>query len=64
MAELTTTKATLNDLYMERWFRLRNKGMLCWRTKEKQMVPLREMTDEHLLNAIRLMEQQNYLNNW
>ena len=59
--ELSTTKATLNDLYLERWFRLRNRGMLCWKTKDKKMVPLREMDDEHLLNAIRLNKKVNYI---
>lgn len=46
-------KATINDLVLERWFRLRNSGELKWETRDGKQVPLKDMTDEHLLNAIR-----------
>lgn len=46
-------KATINDLVLERWFRLRSSGELKWETRDGKQVPLKDMTDEHLLNAIR-----------
>ena len=46
-------KATINDLVLERWFRLRNSGELKWETRDGKQIPLKDMTDEHLLNAIR-----------
>ncbi len=50
-------KATLEDLYYEQWLRSRNKGELVWETKDGTNVPVKDMTDEHLDNAIRYMER-------
>ena len=46
-------KATLEDLIKERWLRSRNEGTLVWVTKKGAEIPIKDMTDEHLENAIK-----------
>lgn len=53
-------KARLKDLYKELWLRDRNSGELVWEGKDGS-VPIREMSDEYLNNAIRAMEQQEHM---
>ncbi len=43
-------KATVEDLRKELWLRKRKK--LVWETKDGQLIPLEQMTDKHLENAI------------
>ena len=45
--------ATLEDLKLELWLRKRNAGGLVWITKNGLRIPLKDMTDSHLENAIR-----------
>ncbi len=49
--------ATLDDLYLELFLRKRNKGMIIWEMKNKQTIPLKDMSDEHLINSIRILEK-------
>ena len=60
------TQATLEDLERELWLRKRDNKELCWITKDKQAIPLKDMSDTHLINAInRLIElAEKDLHNW
>lgn len=47
-------KAEYNDLIRELW--LRKREQFYWETRDGKKIPLTQMTDEHLVNAI------NYIN--
>ena len=46
-------KAELKDLVLEKWLRARNEGTLVWVTKDGKEMPIKDMTDSHLENAIK-----------
>ena len=46
-------RATIDDILEEKWLRMRNNGSLKWVTKDGTEVPVKDMTDEHLENAIK-----------
>lgn len=47
--------ATLKDLELELWLRNRNSGELVWTTKTQKQVPIKDMTDTHLHNTLRML---------
>lgn len=49
--------AGLSDLFEELWLRNRNNGNLIWRTRDGKEIPIKDMTDEHLLNTINMLEK-------
>jgi len=51
-------EATLQDLLLERFLRLRESGDLVWTTKQGKSVPVKEMTDNHLQNTINMLLRQ------
>lgn len=52
-------KASLFDLQLERWLRARNNGDIVWTTKEGNQVPIKDMTDTHLVNTINMLERKS-----
>lgn len=46
-------KATIDDLCKEQWLRRRNAGEIKWITKDGKEIPINEMSDSHLENAIQ-----------
>lgn len=49
MAKYTLTE---EDLRLEMWLREREQGKLVWETKDGQKIPLKDMSDSHLQNAL------------
>lgn len=47
--------ASLEDLYRELWLRERNNGTLVWETKYGTKVPIKNMSDQHLINTIKML---------
>lgn len=47
----------LENLEKELWLRLRNSGALTWRTREGKDIPIKDMSDEHLVNAIHMIQR-------
>lgn len=46
--------ATIEDLKLEQFLRNRNSGKLVWKTKEGKIIPLKELSDEHLTNILNV----------
>ena len=44
--------ANLDDLVLELWLRQRESKNILWETKDGVRLPIQEMTDSHLKNAI------------
>lgn len=46
--------ATIEDLRLEQFLRKRNLGTLVWKTREGKIIPLKELSDEHLTNILNV----------
>ncbi len=47
--------ADIDDIQLEMWFRKRNKGEIVWITKDKEQIPIKDLSDEHLQNIYNMM---------
>ena len=56
---ISNTLAELEDLYAERHRRhlISKESGLVWITKDCKVIPIEEMTDEHLENTIKMLER-------
>lgn len=50
-------KATLKDLMFEAWLRNRETGAIVWETKAGKIIPIKDMTNEHLYNTIKMLKK-------
>ena len=50
-------KAAISDLERELWLRLRDSGELKWTTRDGIEIPIKDMSDEHLVNAIKAVSK-------
>ena len=48
-------EANLTDLLKEQWLRNRNSGNLTWTTRDGKVVPIKDMSDNHLKNTINMI---------
>lgn len=53
------TKASYTDLQFELWLRRREQGEIVWITKEGKVIPIKDMTNPHLVNTMRMLERQS-----
>ena len=53
----TPVSADIIDLRLELWLRRRNANEIVWTTKGGEKIPINQMSDEHLINAIILAER-------
>lgn len=49
--------AELYDIRLEMWLRARNSGNIKWKTKTGEEIPIKDMTDSHLKNVYKILEQ-------
>ena len=48
-------KATIQDLKLELWLRQRNSGSIIWTTKDNKNIPIKDMGNKHLVNALKML---------
>lgn len=51
-------KAGLQDLKLELWLRLRESGAIRWTTINGDSIPINNMSDRHLINAIAMLQNK------
>ena len=48
-------EANLTDLLKEQWLRNRNSGNLTWTTRDRKVITIKDMSDNHLKNTINMI---------
>lgn len=54
--------ADIDDLELELWLRQRDEGLIVWKTKSGETIQLKNMSDNHLKNAINHSRKIEELN--
>ena len=48
-------RATIQDLKLELWLRQRNSGSIIWTTKDGKNISIKDMDNNHLVNALKML---------
>ena len=48
-------QADYEDIEREYWYRMRNSGELSWLTKDRKFIPIKDLTNEHLVNILKFL---------
>lgn len=48
-------KANIQDLKLELWLRQRNSSSIIWTTKDGKNIPIKDMGNNHLVNALKML---------
>lgn len=48
-------RATIQDLKLELWLRQHNSGSIIWTTKDGKNIPIKDMGNNHLVNALKML---------
>lgn len=48
-------RATIQDLKLELWLRQRNSSSIIWTTKDGKNIPIKDMDNNHLINALKML---------
>lgn len=51
--------ASMEDLLLELFLRKRESGSLVWKTKEGKIIPIKDLSDNHLISIIRMIDRKN-----
>lgn len=51
-------KASIEDLKMELWLRLRNEGKIKWTCRNGEQIAIKDMSFNHLMNTIKMLQKQ------
>jgi hypothetical protein len=52
-------EATLEHLELELWLRQRERKEIIWITKQGDQIPINDMTNNHIINAIKYITKQD-----
>ena len=48
-------QADYEDIEREYWYRMRNSGELSWLTKDRKFIPIKDLTNKHLVNILKFL---------
>jgi hypothetical protein len=48
-------RTTIQDLKLELWLRQRNSGSIIWTTKDGKNISIKDMDNNHLVNALKML---------
>lgn len=51
-------KASIEDLKMELWLRLRDEKKIKWTCRNGEQIAIKDMSFNHLVNTIKMLEKQ------
>lgn len=54
--------ANIKDFELELWLRKRESGTLVWKTKQGDLIPIKNMSDTHIINTMNLLQLKKEVN--